>query len=380
MKMCFINAPVGTINESQEVVIYQMAENLCEKHNVTVITGRSRSKPLLKRIENAPFNVVTVPFWPRRTSLNNFFSRVYKRLHPWKIESITFYIGVMLRPSVKRVIKEADVVLTWYRLDSRLFSNFAYKHGIPCLSNFQFAGFGKKFFDVDKSVMYIANSIFSKDSLERKLGVKIHGAITPGVSSEFFDENQPIIPEIKSHKSLLFVGHLHPEKGVFELINVFKEISKKHEDSMLFIVGSGETEDMLNEKLKTLDLSDRVVFVGEVSYEVMPSYYRSATILIHPTHMETFGMVILEAMASGLPVIASDIPALREVTEGTAILLPLDDLNLWIEKIDYLLKNEKARTEMAKKGIKKAKQHLWEKKAVQLERYLEKAAQHKGKL
>jgi glycosyltransferase involved in cell wall biosynthesis len=380
MKICFISASAGTINASQETVIYQMAKYLNEKHNVTFITGRSRVKRPLKRTETAPFEVVTVPFLPRNTPLNEFFSRVFRKLNRWKVESISFYINVMLHPRVKIKIKEADVVVTYYRTDNRLFSNLAYRYGVPCVSNLQFVSVGKHFFDIDKSIIYLTNSIFSKNSFENEFGVKIDGVVTPGVSSIFFNENVPIIPNMKDHRSLLFVGFLRREKGVFELIEIFKKISEKYKDSILVIVGVGEENEVLIDRINNLNLSDKVVFVGEVDYEDMPSYYRSATLLIHPTHRETFGMVVLEAMASGLPVIASDIPALREITGESTILLPPKDLNLWVEKIDFLLKNKKIRKEMAIKGIEKAKEELWEKKAEQLEQYLIKAAKNKGKL
>ena len=371
---------MGTVNASQETVIYHMAKHLSKNNDVTLITGKSRGNPLLKRIEDAEFEVVTVPFWRRKSTPHRLLSWLLKRSANWKIESFSFYIGVILRSGVKRKIMESDLIYTHTRLESRLFSNLAYKFGVPCVSSLQYAGFEKKFFEIDKSIMYLANSKFSKETLEGELNIKIEGVITPGISSEFFDKDKPIIPDIKDCKSLLFVGNLRRQKGIFELIDIFKEISERHKDSKLFIMGSGDLKEALIKKIQDLGLSDRVELVGEVAYEDMPSYYRSATILIHPTHEETFGMVVLEAMACGLPVIASDLPALREVTEGTAHLLPLDDLTLWVERIDYLLNNDQERRESAEKGIEEAKKHLWERKAEQLERFLEKAARHKGKL
>ena len=94
----------------------------------------------------------------------------------------------------------------------------------------------------------------------------------------------------------------------------------------------------------------------------------------------TFGMVVLEAMICGLPVVATDIPTLRDITAGTAVLLPWGTWNVWAEKIDHLLKNDDLRKKMALEGIEKAKEHVWGKKAEELEVYLIKAAQFKGKL
>jgi glycosyltransferase involved in cell wall biosynthesis len=380
MRICFIGPSIGTVNASQETVMYQFANHLNEKHNVTLITGRTRGKPLLKRIREAKFEVVPIPFLRRDTPLNRIINRLSKRMHPWKVESLSLYFGLTIRPKKKRKIVESDVIITYYRNDIIFYSNYAYKFGVPCISILQFAGFGKDFFAADKSVVRLANSRYSKEALEQKHHVKIHGVITPGVSLEFFQDNQPVIPEIKYKRSLLFVGNLRKQKGIFELVEIFEGISKIHEDLILVIVGSGEAREKLMQKIKAAGLSDRIILTGEISYKDMPSYYKSSIMLIHPTWEETFGMVVLEAMASGISVIATDIPALREVTEGAAALLPLKNLNLWVEKIDHLLKDEKTRKEMAEKGIRKAKDHLWARKAEQLEGFLEMAVKQKGKL
>jgi glycosyltransferase involved in cell wall biosynthesis len=357
-----------------------MAESLSKDHEVAVITGRSRNKPLLNRIKNASFNVITVPFWPRSSFKNNFVSKIYKRMYSWKVESYSLYWGVLLRSKVKNVIRESDVIVTYYRSDSKLFSNLAKKYGVPCVSNFQLAGFGKKFFAADKSVMYLANSKFSKQALEKKNNIKIEGVITPGVSSDFFNERIPKIPEMTTSKSILFVGNLRKQKGIFELIDIFKEVSKNKNDMKLYILGSGEMRDLLIERIRSNNLTDKVILKGEVPFEKMPSYYRSATMLVHPSHEETFGMVILEAMASQVPVIATDLPAIRELGGDAVILLPLKDKTKWVEKIEYLLKNPEIGQRMGESGKKMAKEHLWENKAKQLEVFLLKASEQKGKL
>jgi glycosyltransferase involved in cell wall biosynthesis len=380
MKIIIISASVGVIPGSQETIIYQMAEHLSKKHEVAVITGRSRQKHLLRHIQDASFEVVTVPFWARKTSFNELAVKLIPGSHPWKIESFSFYFNTLLRPFVKRMIKEADVITTWMRLESRLFSNLANRYGVPCLSNLQLTSFSKKFFEMDKSVMYIANSRFSKDSIEQEYNVDLEGFVTPGISEKFLDRNLQVNPEIKSKKSVLFVGNLRKQKGVFELINIFEKISKIYEDAVLCVIGSGDMRTRLNEKVKSLDLSDKVVFLGEVDYDDMPLYYNSATILLHPTEFESYGMVVLEAMACGLPVVASDIPALKEVGEGAALLLPLGDWDVWIKEIDKLLGDKSLRKEMSLVGKEKAKQHIWEKKGEEFEKFIKKAAQIKSKI
>ena len=380
MKICFINAPVGTINGSQESVVYFMAENLSKYHDVTLITGRGITTPLIERVKNGSFHLVKVPFLSRNSILNRIISKIIKRAHPWGLESLTIYLGVLMRPKVKEIIKRSDVIVTYYRSDSRRFSNLAYRYGVPCVSNFQFAALGEEFFKADKSVVYLANSQFSKEFIEKENEIRIEGVITPGVSQEYFDGKTQEIQEMKEVKSILFVGELIKRKGIYELLEIFSDISSRFEDAKLYIIGGGELKELIEKKALELDLKGRIKLVGLVEHDQMPAYYRSATLMIHPSHEETFGMVVLEAMASGLPVIASNLKAHEEVTGGTAILLPLGDIKQWIEKVDYLLANPEARQRMAEKGVEKAKEHLWEKKSKQLERYLIKATQKKGNL
>jgi glycosyltransferase involved in cell wall biosynthesis len=96
-------------------------------------------------------------------------------------------------------------------------------------------------------------------------------------------------------------------------------------------------------------------------------------VFIFPSKNETFGIVPLEAMACSLPVVCSDIPALRESTGGNAILVPPEDLDSWVNAVTKVLSDEELRKELSKKGIEWAKRFTWEKKAEEYAKGLLKA-------
>ena len=131
------------------------------------------------------------------------------------------------------------------------------------------------------------------------------------------------------------------------------------------------------EKLKDVaikrDLQGKIRFTGQVPQKKVSDYYFDSTLFFFPSKSETFGIVPLEAMACGLPVIASDIPALRESTGGNAILLPPDDISAWIENIEMVLTNEKLWRELSINGREWARQFIWKRKAGEYERCLVKA-------
>lgn len=123
-------------------------------------------------------------------------------------------------------------------------------------------------------------------------------------------------------KAILFVGRLAEKKGVAYLIEAMKNI----EDAILYIVGKGDLEDELRERAKIIE--DKVVFIGPKTHQELPTIYASADVFVAPSitardgDKEGFGLVIIEAMASGVPVVASKSGGIVDIiTDGENGLL-----------------------------------------------------------
>jgi glycosyltransferase involved in cell wall biosynthesis len=110
---------------------------------------------------------------------------------------------------------------------------------------------------------------------------------------------------IDSKNIILYVGRLVKEKGLFILLEAFKEVKKNYEDLTLLLVGEGILKDSLIRYAQNNEL-ENVYFAGFIPNNKLPKYYAISDIFILPSYYEPWGVVVNEAMASGLPIILSD--------------------------------------------------------------------------
>jgi glycosyltransferase involved in cell wall biosynthesis len=153
---------------------------------------------------------------------------------------------------------------------------------------------------------------------------------------------------------ILFVGALdraHYFKGVDRLLEAVSTI-KDHEPWLL-IVGDGDLKEQFQALASELGIADRTVFPGSVSHHGLPSYYAAADILALPSsQVESFGLVLIEAMACGKPVVASSLPGVRSVvTDGKdGLLVQPGSVADLAEKVQRLLHDPSLRQEMGERG------------------------------
>ena len=177
------------------------------------------------------------------------------------------------------------------------------------------------------------------------------------------------LPGIK----ILYVGRMEPRKGFPYLLRAFELLSSRY-DLQLLAVGSGVEEWRYREMVPG-PLRDRVHFLGFVPPERLPRIYRSAEIFTSPAvGGETFGIVLLEAMASALPVVASDIPGYRAVlAEGVeGLFADVTDCAHYASRLEVLIRDVEQMRKMGEAGRRKALRYSWEEIAAEVEEiYLE---------
>ncbi|MCL5946658.1 MAG: glycosyltransferase, partial [Chloroflexi bacterium] len=121
------------------------------------------------------------------------------------------------------------------------------------------------------------------------------------------------------------------------------------------IVGRGDLLPQLRERARYLGLAERVVFATDVDDQELPLYYRGSDVTVLPslTQGEAFGVVLLESLACGTPVVASDIPGVRSVVRDTGggMLVPAGDVEALAKRLGQLLSEESLRLEMRKRGL-----------------------------
>jgi glycosyltransferase involved in cell wall biosynthesis len=163
---------------------------------------------------------------------------------------------------------------------------------------------------------------------------------------------------------VLFVAALdraHHYKGLETLFQSFSIIPQGN--TRLMIVGEGELKDHYRLRAAQLGIGDRTTFAGSVSTADLPLYYNAADIFVLPSHvLESFGMVLVEAMACGKPVIASDLPGVHSVVaDGTdGFLTPPADADALAEKIRWLIDHPERGRAMGRCGRAKAEsRYAW---------------------
>lgn len=163
----------------------------------------------------------------------------------------------------------------------------------------------------------------------------------------------------KRAKRILFVGRLHPEKGIDTLIKSMPYVLKKFTDVQLDIVGSGYLLKPLRRISKKLGLENHVRFFGNIPDKELVMAYNACDIFVLPSLAELEGMVVLEAMSCGKPVIiaGSKDSAAVDLVDGNGLLFKPADYKDLSEKILALLQNERTRGKMAEASYRSSRNY-----------------------
>ncbi|MBI4188066.1 MAG: glycosyltransferase family 4 protein [Chloroflexi bacterium] len=194
-----------------------------------------------------------------------------------------------------------------------------------------------------------------------------YNVIPNGVDLEHFSPDvAPIKEYCDGKKNILFVGRLERRKGLNYLIKAYRQVKLEVPDSRLIVVGPGSRPRKKYQRwIKRWGLAD-VVFVGYADYDELPRYYKTADIFCSPaTGRESFGIVLLEAMAMGKPIVASNIEGYASVvTHGKeGLLVPPKDTGALAQTLVSLLKDGKLRQQLGATGRAKAGEYSWERVA-----------------
>ena len=155
--------------------------------------------------------------------------------------------------------------------------------------------------------------------------------------------------KINKLKTIIMIARLDNIKDQETLIKAYSKVDKK---CKLVLVGDGKKKAKLEQMALNLDLDPKEIFIG--SRNDIPNILASADIFaLSTTEAEGFGIVIIEAMAAGLPIIASDVSACREVLDNgnAGILVPIGRVDLWTKEIKNLLSSKKLRDYYINKSI-----------------------------
>ena len=229
--------------------------------------------------------------------------------------------------------------------------NLGYYYGRPFL---------KRYFN--RLDQLIAVSAPARDFVARYFEGDYH-IVPNGIDCARFN---PTLPPIDGARgagwhTVLFVGRLESRKGFPTLLEAYGALRQQRADVRLVVVGDGPMRWGYERQAEALGIPD-VNFCGHVSAEAIPRYYASADVFCAPAGGgESFGIVLLEAMASGVPVIASSIPGFSQVVSDgrDGLLVPPKQPAAWTAALHQLLDDEPRRGAMGRAGLEKAQRYDW---------------------
>lgn len=247
---------------------------------------------------------------------------------------------------------------------------------------------------VEAQILDFADRIVAATPSDREHMVRLYGArpdhiavIPPGADLNLFrpvpeGEAKDVLGISPDHHMVLFVGRMDPLKGTDTFLKSVAVLVNRdpswREQVCVGIIGGDAGEDpalmdaemrRLYELRQALGISDVVTFQGRQAQTDLPLYYSAADVVVVPSRYESFGMVALEALACGTPVIASDVGGLAYiVADGlTGYLVPEDDPETLADRLQELLRDPRLRRSMGFLGVQRARRYAWSSIADEIE-------------
>lgn len=159
--------------------------------------------------------------------------------------------------------------------------------------------------------------------------------------------------------NILHVGSTIPRKRIDLLLEIFHQVAKRFPSAKLFRVGAEFTTAQAN-LARQLGVSERILHLGRLPVRKLASLYRWADLLLLPSEAEGFGLPLAEAMACGVPVIASDIPSLRETAGQVESLAPVGEVSSWVDLIAKIREDAEFRALQIHAGLQRAIDFSWQ--------------------
>lgn len=238
----------------------------------------------------------------------------------------------------------------------------------------------------ERAIMQFADRLVAATPLEKEDLLTLYGAppakidiVPPGVNLNLF---RPLAPQeamkaicaYSGRKMILFVGRIQPLKGIDSLMRAMALVLQRHPDLKdqvcVSIIGGAADPDSELERVEferlhrlkeDLGIGHLITFLGAKDQNTLAQYYSAAQMVVMPSHYESFGMVAIEAMACGTPVIASDVGGLTYTVEDgfNGYRVPLKDHHALARKISLLLRHQTLRNQLGEQARRWVERFSW---------------------
>jgi glycosyltransferase involved in cell wall biosynthesis len=222
---------------------------------------------------------------------------------------------------------------------------------------------------LQKAKTIVTVSEFSRNDIVQKYQITTDRiSVVPNAARDIFkpsgiDEKAAIKSRYSAGKEyFLYTGSIHPRKNLMNLLKAFSIFKKRQKSNWkLVLVGrlAWKYKDFID-SLKTYKYRDDVILTGYIDENELAAITAAAYAMVYPSYWEGFGLPVIEAMQSGVPVITSKESAMHELAGEAAIYLNPSDYKDIAEKMMLLYKDESLREKLINKGINRAKEYNWD--------------------
>ena len=345
-----------------ENCISNLANSLVDDYEVNIIsTYKLYEKPVFKLNDKIKIKYLMTELKPNKQELKQslkklklitFFKELKKSLKILKLKK-NLMIEAIKNCDSDVIISTRDIHNNWlskYGRDKTLKIGWEHNHHHN----------NKRYINkVTKSVLgldyfVLVSKDLTKFYSEKLKDKKVKCVYIPNSINFFPQEKAKLEAE-----NLISIGRLSHEKGYLDLIDIFKELHQKYPDSKLNIIGDGPDRKKIEKKIRDNKLEDYIILHGFQEKEYINKYLEKSSVYIMTSYTESFGLVLLEAFAYGIPCVAySSAEGANEIISDNwdGYLIKDRDKNKMIKRICELLSNRNRRLIMGANGIKKAQE------------------------
>lgn len=367
------------------VFVREMAARLADDNEVYLYTAYDDEPDAVRELADAGVTPVRIPRVRSRLA-----RAAVERATPLQPDPLLPLLSAVRAGVPAHVDAHVDVLLTHRFLEDLVMSNLVDVPVVYQYHNVQSVGAGAKLRERFTAASgHLANSPTVAREVEAKLGRRVDGVVTPGVDTDRFSPESAPAPALgggtgarrsaDDHATagddrpvVLFVGRVVAGKGVFDLVDA---VARMDADARCVLVGDGDRE-AVERRARDRGVAGAVTAVGEVDHADLPGYYAGATVCANPTRYEGFGMVNLEAMACGTPLVTTRLPGVAEYAahDETALLVEPGDPPALADALDALLADPARRDRLAAAGRERALDYSWAAQAEKLAAFCERFA------
>lgn len=224
----------------------------------------------------------------------------------------------------------------------------------------------------ERLAVRIAVSEAARDFVLRRFRGEVR-VIPNGVEVDLFRKADPA--DLPEGRRILFVNRLDPRKGFAVMVEAYGALARAHPEVLLFVAGDGKERTAVSRLAR--GLRERVILLGNVPHDLLPPYHAASEVFAAPAvGRESFGIVLVEAMAAGLPVVASEIPGYREVVrdDEEGLLVPPRDPGALAAALGRILDDPDLAARLGKAGVARAARYSWDTVIREVESAYEEAA------